>query len=122
MAGDWPPRDRDTFGGYPDFDRYGRFRDEPPQPDPKQATTEELGAEPVMNGPERVNHLAWAKQRALAQIPDIGQVMSSLMQDLADDERTADSVDILRELIFPLAMTGAYGSPAEQRKMILDFG
>ena len=127
--GDWPPRDRDTFGGYPDFDRYGRFRDEPEAP--SEPTHEELvrllGAEPVKNGPTRANHLAYCKQRALEYAPanqpgDAGLAMSSLLQDLGEDERTSDAAEIIPNLMLPLAMTGEFTTPGKLHKWILGFG
>lgn len=123
--GDWPPRRRTTFGGQPRFDRYGRFRDEPPRPDPREATAEELGAEPVRNGPEKANHLAYCKQHALGEVPDAGNVLSSLMQDFGEDPRTQDYQDVLQHLMLPLILIGEYdgpGGPDKLRKFILDFG
>jgi hypothetical protein len=105
------------------FDEFGRrfLMNEPPKSDPRKATEEELGAEPIKNGPEAVNHLAWCKLRALGEIPNTGAVMSSLMQDFADDERTIGSASAVRELMFPLAMIGEFERPGELRKFILGF-
>jgi hypothetical protein len=92
----------------------------PAPPFRSDPTTEELGAEPIRNGPEAANHRAWCKQRALAE-PDAGAAMSSLIQDFGSDERTRDSIPVIRELMLPLAMMGALKTPAKLRDFILEF-
>jgi hypothetical protein len=86
------------------------------------ASDEELGAQPIMNGPERANHLAWCKQRALGEMPDTGLVISSLVQDLGADPRTSGSVGTVTELMVPLAIMGDFRDPARLRKFVLGFG
>lgn len=47
--------------------------------------------------------------------------MSSLMQDFAAHPDTADSVDLVRELMFPLAMTGEFENPRRLRDFVEGF-
>jgi hypothetical protein len=68
-------------------------------------------------------HLQWAKDRALeyADQGETGPAISSLMQDLAAHPETAESCDIILELMMPLAMTGEFHRPGELRKFIEGF-
>lgn len=38
-------------------------------------------------------HVAWAKERALAYLPDVKQAMASFVSDLRKNEDTADTAD-----------------------------
>lgn len=68
-------------------------------------------------------HLAWCKTRALAYADrgDAGGAVSSLMQDLAAHPDTAGSVSIVRDLMFPLVLTGHLNTPAEIREFVEGF-
>jgi hypothetical protein len=116
-----------TYGDYPGH----YFRDEPvPREAPRKLTHEELvkllGAEPVRNGPDGANHMAYCKQRALEYAPegqpgDAGLAMNSLIEDFTADPRTAGSADVIQHLMLPLAMIGEFTTPGKLRKFILDF-
>jgi hypothetical protein len=71
----------------------------------------------------RVEHMAWAKERALEYAPtdgpgDAGLAMSSLIQDLSAHPETAASADVVTGLMMPLAMIGDFERPGALRKFI----
>ena len=80
----------------------------------------EAGSARVMTGAE---HLAYCKERALeyADRGEAGAAMSSLIQDLGAHPETEDSVRVVTDLMFPLAMMGDFARPGELRKFIEGF-
>lgn len=72
----------------------------------------------------RAEHLKWAKGRALeyADQGDVGNAITSLMQDLAAHPETKSSCDVVLNLMTPLALMGDFKRPGELRKFIEGFG
>jgi hypothetical protein len=71
----------------------------------------------------REEHLQWAKDRALeyADRGDVAYAIGSLRSDLRKHPETAQSVGVIDELMFPLAMIGDFERPGELRKFIEGF-
>ncbi len=69
----------------------------------------------------RGDRVRWCKDRAL-ECPDAGSAMSSLIQDFGLHPETADLVDLVTGLMFPLAMIGEFNQPGKLRAFIEGFG
>ncbi len=71
----------------------------------------------------REEHLQWAKDRALeyADRGDVANAIASMRSDLGKHKETAQSCDIIDNLMMPLAMTGKFEQPGELRRFIEGF-
>jgi hypothetical protein len=71
----------------------------------------------------RDEHMKWAKDRALEYVSpgDVWLAISSLIQDLGAHPETAGSVQVVTELMMPLALLGEFEKPGELRKFIEGF-
>jgi hypothetical protein len=67
--------------------------------------------------------MQWCKDRALeyADQGDTASAMASLGSDLGKHPDTAGSVQVVTELMMPLAMMGEFERPGELRKFIEGF-
>lgn len=72
---------------------------------------------------ERTAHLNWCKQRALEYVEaeQYHLAMSSFISDINKSNLTSNLTEIIKELFFPLFLTGALSSKEKMRDCINGF-